>query len=42
VAREAAYDSDTRPQLEPFEATIGSIRAFVDTDQLPALLSSGR
>jgi hypothetical protein len=41
VGREAVCHS-TRPELEPFEATIGSIRGFVDTDERPALLSSGR
>ena len=42
MVSEAVYTSDTRPDFEPFEESLGSIRGFVDTDDLAALLAAGR
>ncbi len=39
---EAAYTSDTRPDFEPFEESLGTIRGFVAGDDLAALLAAGR
>jgi 2-oxoisovalerate dehydrogenase E1 component len=42
AARPAAYHSDSRPDVEPFEASLGVLRGFQPVDPLDRRLADGR